>query len=133
MLFFLFKTNQTTLIRQLQCDRVTVHKHLFTSYILTGLAWIAYYNAVAINPEVLLDNPVWCRLLHILTQYFTASNYFWMLCEGLFLHTLIVFTFVSVKKLLAACCILGWLFPLALTIMYGLSRQISTKDESLKK
>jgi len=30
--------------RQLQCDRVTLHNHLFTSYILSALAWICYYT-----------------------------------------------------------------------------------------
>ena len=44
--------------RQLHCERVTLHKHLFTSYVLNGLAWILYYTQAALNAAVLADNPV---------------------------------------------------------------------------
>ena len=31
-----------------------------------------------------------CKILHFFHQYMMSCNYFWMLCEGLYLHTLIV-------------------------------------------
>ena len=44
--------------RQLQCDRVTLHNHLFTSYILSALAWICYYTQAALDAVVIANNPV---------------------------------------------------------------------------
>ena len=44
--------------RQLQCDRVTLHKNLFSSYILNASAWILYYTLASFNVEVLAGNPV---------------------------------------------------------------------------
>ena len=44
--------------RQLQCDRVTLHNNLFSSYILNGLAWILYYTLASFNAKVLAGNPV---------------------------------------------------------------------------
>ena len=44
--------------RQLQCDRVTLHKHLFTSYILSAVSWIYYYTFAALDATVVDNNPV---------------------------------------------------------------------------
>ena len=52
--------------RQLACDRITIHKNLFISYILSGLAWILYYSLAALNVHVLETNPVSRLLITIL-------------------------------------------------------------------
>ena len=44
----------------------------------------------------------------MLAQYLTTCNFFWMFCEGLYLHTVVVVAFVSGNKLLIACCVIGW-------------------------
>lgn len=44
--------------RQLKCTRVTIHKHLFVSYILTAVFWITYYATTSFDPHVVADNPV---------------------------------------------------------------------------
>ena len=40
----------------------------------------------------------------MLAQYLTTCNFFWMFCEGLYLHTVVVVAFVSGNKL--AHCLL---------------------------
>ncbi len=50
----------------------------------------------------------WCQALHAITQYFVSCNFFWMFCEGFYLHTIIVVAFVKGKKLLIGCFIIGW-------------------------
>ena len=44
--------------RQLRCDRITIHKNLFLSYVLTGVAWVLYYVFVALDGHIILQNPV---------------------------------------------------------------------------
>ncbi|XP_045169201.2 calcitonin receptor-like isoform X2 [Mercenaria mercenaria] len=110
-IFFRFK--------QLRCERITIHKNLFISYVLTGTAWILYYILVALDGDVLLHNPVWCRILHVLCQYFTVCNFLWMFCEGLYINTIMVYAFSSGKKLILSCYVIGWGVPLLLTGIYA--------------
>lgn len=114
--------------RQLKCVRVTLHKHLFLSYVLTGALWIAYYRLVPMNSEVVLDNPVWCQILHVLTHFFTVCNYAWMFCEGFYLHALIVITFTKDKKLLFICYIIGWVFPVIPVLIYTFIRVFDEEE-----
>jgi len=51
---------------------------------------------------------VWCRVLHVVTQYLVSCNFMWMFCEGFYLHTLIVRAFTTTNKLLVACYVIGW-------------------------
>ena len=44
--------------RKLKCPRVTIHKHLFLSYILTAVLWISYYATSSFDPKVVEENPV---------------------------------------------------------------------------
>lgn len=108
--------------RQLHCDRVTLHKHLFTSYILSALSWICYYTQAALDATVIADNPAWCRALHVVTQYLVSCNFMWMFCEGFYLHTIIVRAFTSGNRLLLACFVIGWSLPLITTTLYTVVR-----------
>ncbi|XP_012936390.2 calcitonin gene-related peptide type 1 receptor [Aplysia californica] len=94
--------------RQLRCTRVLLHQHLFVSFVLTGFMWIFSNAQFMIKPEMRKDNPAWCKAMHVITQYFSVSNYFWMFCEAFFLHTIIVQAFSKQKKLLMACYFIGW-------------------------
>ncbi|XP_025095618.1 calcitonin gene-related peptide type 1 receptor-like isoform X1 [Pomacea canaliculata] len=108
--------------RQLRCERITVHKNLFVSYILTGVVWILYFVLAALDGDVLLANPLWCRMLHVLTQYCTASNFAWMFCEGLYLHVIMTQTFRTGKTLIRVLLFVGWGNPLILAIVYACVR-----------
>ncbi|XP_052805715.1 calcitonin gene-related peptide type 1 receptor-like [Mya arenaria] len=108
--------------RQLRCDRITIHKNLFLSYVFTGISWILYYVLAALDGEVLLYNPLWCQALHIMCQYFTVCNFLWMFCEGLYLNTIMVYAFSSGKILIISCYIIGWGIPVVLTLVYTLVR-----------
>ncbi|XP_052812369.1 calcitonin gene-related peptide type 1 receptor-like isoform X2 [Mya arenaria] len=105
--------------KQLRCDRITIHINLFLSYLLTGIAWILNYVLVMLNGDVLLENPVWCRILHVICYYFVTCNFMWMFCEGLYLNTIMVYAFTSGKKLLVCCYIIGWGFPFVVVAIYA--------------
>lgn len=51
---------------------------------------------------------MWCKVLHVLAQYVTMCNYAWMVCEGFYLHTILVWTFSNETVLLTVCYIIGW-------------------------
>ncbi|XP_077554628.1 calcitonin gene-related peptide type 1 receptor-like isoform X3 [Haemaphysalis longicornis] len=108
--------------RSLRCRRITIHKNLFTSFIINNLCWILWYTYIIAQPHVIEENPGWCQGLHVVTQYFLLCNYFWMFCEGLYLHTLLVFAFIAEDKLLKWFLIIGWGFPLVPTIAYAAMR-----------
>ncbi|XP_076094825.1 calcitonin gene-related peptide type 1 receptor-like [Mytilus galloprovincialis] len=108
-----------TCFRQLKCTRVTIHKHLFISYIITALLWISYYATSSFDPQVYINNPVWCRILHVLAQYATVCNYAWMFCEGFYLHTILVMTFTREKILLIICYLTGWGIPVIPSAIYS--------------
>ncbi|RUS79776.1 hypothetical protein EGW08_012460, partial [Elysia chlorotica] len=114
--------------RQLRCARVILHQHLFVSFILTGVMWIVTYSHILARPGDHEKNEVWCKVVHMLTQYVTVSNYFWMFCEGFFLHTVVVLAFAKQKKLLIACYVIGWGFPVPFTIAYLVARLVDTEN-----
>ncbi|XP_033762946.1 calcitonin gene-related peptide type 1 receptor-like [Pecten maximus] len=107
--------------RQLHCSRVTLHKNLFITYILSGVAWMLMF-ALMDNPVFVKENKPWCQALHVLTQYLTLCNYFWMFCEGFYLHTLIAVAFTNDKRLLIICYVIGWVGPLIPTAVYATVR-----------
>ncbi|KAH3817993.1 calcitonin gene-related peptide type 1 receptor-like [Dreissena polymorpha] len=108
--------------RQLRCDRITIHKNLFISYVFTGIAWTLYYCLAAMNGDVISTNPIWCQVLHVLCQYFIVCNFMWMFCEGLYLNIIMIYAFNSGKALLITCYILGWGLPVLLTVVYAVVR-----------
>ncbi|XP_025094083.1 calcitonin gene-related peptide type 1 receptor-like isoform X2 [Pomacea canaliculata] len=119
-----------SIFRQLRCTRVIMHQHLFLSYIITGVLWTVSYTQLVLKVDVIRENPVWCKVVHVLTQYISLSNYCWMFCEGLFLHTIIVHAFSKEKKLLRICYGVGWAVPVVPTIIYACIRAV---DQELDK
>lgn len=51
---------------------------------------------------------VGCKVTVLLFIYFLATNYFWILVEGLYLHSLIFMAFRSDSKYLWAFILIGW-------------------------
>lgn len=110
--------------KSLRCARITVHMNLFSSFAVNNLLWILWYTSVIGDPAVVTSNAIWCRILHVVLFYFLISNYSWMLCEGVYLHTVLVSAFISESRLLKFMLALGWGMP-GLTIMiYAIVRQV---------
>ena len=49
-----------------------------------------------------------CKVAVTLFLYFLATNYYWILVEGLYLHSLIFMTFFSDRKYLWGFTMIGW-------------------------
>lgn len=63
--------------------------------------------------------------MHIVLHYFLLSNYAWMLCEGFYLHTVLVSAFISEQRLVRWLMLFGWLVPAVVCIVYTLARGLN--------
>ncbi|XP_063840874.1 calcitonin gene-related peptide type 1 receptor-like isoform X2 [Scylla paramamosain] len=111
--------------KSLKCKRVTIHKNLFVSFIINNAMWLIWYKCVVEDTNVLFMNTGLCQALHVVLQYFLVSNYFWMFCEGLYLHTLLVVAFVAEDRIMKWFFLLGWGIPAVLITFYAIFRGIS--------
>ncbi|XP_055539715.1 calcitonin gene-related peptide type 1 receptor isoform X2 [Wyeomyia smithii] len=119
--------------RSLKCARITLHMNLFASFATNNTLWLLWYRMVLADPEVLRDNGTPCIGLHLVLHYFLLTNYAWMLCEGFYLHTVLVSAFVSEKKLVQWLVVLGWTAPAIVITVYGVLRaQVSPPDDRIQ-
>ncbi|XP_075743600.1 calcitonin gene-related peptide type 1 receptor isoform X3 [Rhipicephalus microplus] len=112
--------------RSLRCKRITIHKNLFTSFIVSNFCWILWYVQVVAGAHVIELNPIWCQILHVVTQHFLVCNYLWMFCEGLYLHTLLVLAFVDEDNAIKWLVLIGWGFPLFPSVAYTVARGLDS-------
>ncbi|XP_050436580.1 calcitonin gene-related peptide type 1 receptor-like isoform X1 [Adelges cooleyi] len=120
LIFFTFKT--------LRCTRIAIHVHLFISLVFTNVAWIIWYKLVISDVTVLQSNGIYCRILHVLLQYFMVANYMWMFCEGLHLHLALVVVFVTDVYAMRWFYAIGWGFPIVVTSVYVMWRSSTPQD-----
>ncbi|XP_044733701.1 calcitonin gene-related peptide type 1 receptor-like [Chrysoperla carnea] len=113
-LLFYFKT--------LRCARITIHMNLFASFAMNNTLWLLWYRFVVREPHVLEANKMWCQILHVVLHYFLLTNYTWMLCEGFYLHTVLISAFVSEGRLLKWLIALGWGMPFVAIVVYTIAR-----------
>ncbi|KTF74457.1 hypothetical protein cypCar_00047755 [Cyprinus carpio] len=102
----------------LSCQRITLHKNMFTSFILNSFATIGWFYFVIgdqtrtdsawADVVVGVQSQIGCKLLASIMHYTSCSNYFWMLCEGIYLHTLIIVAVFVGEQQLGWYYVLGW-------------------------
>ncbi|XP_012889091.1 PREDICTED: vasoactive intestinal polypeptide receptor 2 [Dipodomys ordii] len=100
---------------KLHCTRNYIHLNLFLSFILRAIS-------VLVKDSILYsssgtwhcpDQPsswVGCKLSLVFFQYCIMANFYWLLVEGLYLHTLLVAIFPPSRCFLAYLLI-GWAAP----------------------
>lgn len=108
--------------KSLNCQRVSLHKNTFLSFILNSIVTILWLSLTADNAAIKASNPLSCKTLAVLLQYTSTSSYFWMLCEGIYLHTLIIVAVFVGEQQLFWYYILGWGFPVVPAITYAVAR-----------
>uniref|UniRef100_A0A8C2E9N8 Parathyroid hormone 2 receptor a n=1 Tax=Cyprinus carpio TaxID=7962 RepID=A0A8C2E9N8_CYPCA len=114
--------------RRLHCTRNYIHMHLFVSFMLRAVSIFVkdhvvhtsarlqefdavlmnnFTNAVDVAP-VDTSQYMGCKVTVLLFIYFLATNYYWILVEGLYLHSLIFMAFLSDSKYLWGFTLIGW-------------------------
>uniref|UniRef100_A0A8C6WK52 Parathyroid hormone/parathyroid hormone-related peptide receptor n=1 Tax=Neogobius melanostomus TaxID=47308 RepID=A0A8C6WK52_9GOBI len=122
--------------KRLHCTRNYIHLHLFASFICRALS-IFVKDAVlhSISEEDRMDFELTgqepqlagCKVAVTFFFYFLATNHFWILVEGLYLHSLIFMAFLSDKNYLWALTIIGWGVP-AVFVSIWVSARASLAD-----
>ncbi|KAJ3585993.1 hypothetical protein NHX12_012395 [Muraenolepis orangiensis] len=115
--------------KSLSCQRISLHKNMFMSFILNSVVTVIWLtNNMAKNQE-LVASTTGCKILSVVIQYTFASSYFWMLCEGIYLHTLIIVAVFVGEQQMLWYYILGWGFPILPAITYAVSRGLFYNDK----
>ncbi|KAK7122968.1 hypothetical protein R3I94_019930 [Phoxinus phoxinus] len=121
--------------KRLHCTRNYIHIHLFTSFICRAIS-IFVKDAVlyTVTDDGKLEDGavgqrpmVGCKVAVTLFLYLLATNHYWILVEGLYLHSLIFMAFLSDKNCLWALTIIGWGIP-AVFVSIWVSARASLAD-----
>ncbi|XP_014014675.2 growth hormone releasing hormone receptor 2 [Salmo salar] len=110
------------IFRKLLCIRTSIHLNLFSTFILRGLA-VFVKDAVLFADESMdhcTVSTVTCKAAVTFFQYCVLANFFWLLVEGLYLQTLLVFTFAQKRKLFWLYAGIGWGTPSVTIIIWTL-------------
>jgi len=124
--------------KRLHCTRNYIHMHLFVSFILRAIAIfvkdrVLFYgsgildvNADAIHQptdtNMTQGYAVGCKIVMTLFHYFLATNYYWILVEALYLHSLIFVAFFSDRKYLWRFIFTGWGIPILFVVPWAIVR-----------
>uniref|UniRef100_A0A3Q3MHL8 Parathyroid hormone/parathyroid hormone-related peptide receptor n=1 Tax=Mastacembelus armatus TaxID=205130 RepID=A0A3Q3MHL8_9TELE len=123
--------------KRLHCTRNYIHIHLFTSFICRAVSIFvkdAVLYSMSDDSGSELDCSLFfflpavscpqagCKLAVTLFLYFLATNHYWILVEGLYLHSLIFMAFLSDKNYLWALTITGWGVPVVFVSIWVSAR-----------
>ncbi|XP_044775964.1 vasoactive intestinal polypeptide receptor 2 [Neomonachus schauinslandi] len=119
------------LFRKLHCTRNYIHLNLFLSFILRAISVLVKDDVLYSSSGTLHcpDQPsswVGCKLSLVFFQYCIMANFYWLLVEGLYLHTLLVAIF-SPSPRFAAYLLIGWGIPTVCTGAWTAAR-LSLED-----
>lgn len=108
--------------KRLHCTRNYIHMHLFVSFI--GRAASAFVRDAAIDISLKIYKPpmIGCKAAVTVFFYFLAANHYWILVEGLYLHSLIFMAYLSEKKIFWSLVLFGWGAPAVIVFIWGTIR-----------
>ncbi|XP_030257598.1 vasoactive intestinal polypeptide receptor 2-like isoform X3 [Sparus aurata] len=110
------------LFRKLHCTRNYIHLNLFFSFILRAVAVLVKDDILFNRTSQCSSQPslVGCKASLVFFQYFIMANFFWLLVEGLYLHTLLVVIFEN--RHFVVYMFIGWGIPTVFVFAWVLTR-----------
>ncbi|XP_055722978.1 vasoactive intestinal polypeptide receptor 2-like [Salvelinus fontinalis] len=110
------------LFRKLHCTRNYIHLNLFFSFILRAVA-VLVKDDILFSRNQCSEQPslIGCKASLVIFQYFIMANFFWLLVEGLYLHTLLIVIF-SENRHFIVYLLIGWGFPTVFVSAWAITR-----------
>ncbi|XP_064542956.1 diuretic hormone receptor [Drosophila montana] len=116
--------------KELRCLRNTIHANLFFTYIMSALFWILLLS-VQISIRSGMSS---CIALVTLFHFFTLTNFFWMLVEGLYLYMLVVKTFSGDNIRFNIYASIGWGGPALFVVTWAVAKSLTvTYNHNMEK
>lgn len=111
------------LFRKLHCTRNYIHLNLFFSFILRAVAILVKDHILFSHNAQCSDQTslVGCKASLVVFHYFIMANFFWLLVEGLYLHTLLMVIF-SKNRHFVVYLLIGWGFPTVFVFAWTMTR-----------
>ncbi|XP_054479190.1 vasoactive intestinal polypeptide receptor 2-like [Anoplopoma fimbria] len=113
------------LFRRLHCTRNYIHLNLFLSFMLRAAA-VLTKDVLLFSDEQNTDcstqpSLVGCKASLVFFNYFIMANFFWLLVEGLYLHTLLLVVH-SYSTRLSVYLLIGWGIPFVFMVAWIICR-----------
>ncbi|CAL8400157.1 unnamed protein product, partial [Gadus morhua 'NCC'] len=110
-----------SLFRRLHCTRNYIHLNLFLAFILRAVA-VLLKDAIIFSHSEHADcstepSLVGCKSSLVFFNYFITANFFWLLVEGLYLHTLLM-VIHTYSVHLSTYMLIGWGIPFVVTVVW---------------
>uniref|UniRef100_A0A8C7X5W8 Vasoactive intestinal peptide receptor 2 n=1 Tax=Oryzias sinensis TaxID=183150 RepID=A0A8C7X5W8_9TELE len=120
LIALLTSTTLICLFRRLHCTRNYIHVNLFVSFMLRAVAVLAKDTLLFSEDEATdcstQPSLVGCKATLVFFNYFVMANFFWLLVEGLYLHTLLL-VIQTYSTRLSIYMFIGWV--LFLTVLFS--------------
>ncbi|XP_051240240.1 glucagon receptor [Dicentrarchus labrax] len=127
--------------RKLHCMRNNIHMNLFASFILRAVSILVKdaLLTLTLDPKSSSDSQTqawvnipavtWCRGAMVMMQYSVMANNYWLLVEGIYLHSLLVITVFSERKYFYIYLTIGWGAPLIFVLPWITVKYLYENEE----
>lgn len=124
--------------RKLHCMRNNIHMNLFASFILRAVSILVKDALLTLtldpagsHTQTVVNIPAvtWCRGAMVMMQYSVMANNYWLLVEGIYLHSLLVITVFSERKYFYIYLVIGWGAPLIFVLPWITVKYLYENEE----
>ncbi|XP_045081644.1 glucagon-like peptide 2 receptor [Coregonus clupeaformis] len=122
------------ILRKLHCTRNYIHMNLFVSFMMRAISvFIKEIVLHVMYTNLPSDDSGWnsysssviavvCKASRMSMEYFVACNYFWLLVEAIFLHTLLFTAVLTKRRLLKRYMLIGWGTPFVFVVPWTITK-----------
>ncbi|XP_010901547.4 glucagon receptor isoform X1 [Esox lucius] len=122
--------------RKLHCMRNNIHMNLFASFILRAIS-ILIKDALVDTPSLTLSpgtdrdhqTVAGCRIAMVMMQYSVIANNYWLLVEGIYLHSLLVITVFTERNYFNIYLFIGWGTPVIFVLPWVTMKNLYENEQ----